>query len=287
MPRLSRLPRRGVAAGSRTGRLLCACNFAASTTSLPGVLSTVRRACARRWRRGRITDAAPQPGRGAQVYCLLVTVAALGLAGCRPSIGSACTLSTDCSTQGNRVCDTAQPGGYCTVLNCIDNSCPDNAVCVMFQVSVPGCSYDDYAAPARTGLAMCMKHCNEDSNCRESDGYACADPRESPWYGAILDDNQGQRVCIAASSSSTPAPEDASICLPYFPPLPEAGVDGGDGGADSSTAAVDAGESADASIDATLDSGAEGGAGPGVSGDASDASGDGTAGEPAGDAEEP
>jgi hypothetical protein len=106
--------------------------------------------------------------------------------------------------------------------------------------------YSDYSAPGRTGLSMCMKHCDEDSNCRQSDGYVCANPRGSPWYGAILDDNQGQSVCIAAVSSASVAPSDTGVCGAVLPALPEAGAVGGDGGEDASP--TDSG-SADSEVD--------------------------------------
>jgi len=194
----------------------------------------------------------------AATFCrLFAAMAALALLGCKPSIGSGCTLSTDCSTQGDRVCDTAQPDGYCTVLNCTDNSCPNSAACVDFQVSVPGCAYSDYDAPARTSLVMCMKQCNEDSNCRQSDGYVCANPRGAPWYAAILDDNQNQSVCIAAFSSTGPSPSDTGVCALSLPPLPEAGppADGGSDGSSGSApeAGPAVGPSADAGADATLE----------------------------------
>ena len=63
--------------------------------------------------------------------------AAVGLAGilamvvaCTPSVGDRCNISTDCSTQGDKLCDTSQPGGYCTQLNCLGNKCVDDALCI-------------------------------------------------------------------------------------------------------------------------------------------------------------
>jgi hypothetical protein len=165
---------------------------------------------------------------------LALTLVALAAAasGCTPKIGSACTQPTDCSSQGDRVCDTAQPGGYCTILNCLGSggaACPDNAACVEFQVAVPGCPYDDYASPARTGQSFCMEHCGQNSDCR--DGYQCADPRFPPWNAAILDNNQSQSVCIAspppntAPSASQDGGVEGGVCtksLPSLPALPDA-----------------------------------------------------------------
>jgi hypothetical protein len=165
--------------------------------------------------------------------------------------------------QGTLVCDTSQPDGYCTELNCIHQSCPANSLCVQFQSSVPGCAYDDYQAPSRTGRSFCMENCSKDSDCRESDGYVCADPRDAPWNGAILDDNQSQGVCIVKPSlvdAGSGAQFDAAICQPYE--APDSGPDAGDGGMDGAVDAgpdaspesglePDAGTGADATTDAT------------------------------------
>jgi hypothetical protein len=185
-------------------------------------------------------------------------------AGCAPKIGDKCVLSTDCSTQGTLVCDTSQPAGYCTQLNCTNGSCPNDAVCVLFQSSVPGCAYDDYQSPSRTGRSFCMAHCGENSDCRQSDGYICQDPTSQPWNASILDNNQAQRVCIVAPSPLSPDASDpgAAVCMTYADAAPDAPVDGGDasepdaeGGVDAADAGGDAELDAgiDAPVDATLD----------------------------------
>jgi hypothetical protein len=79
-----------------------------------------------------------------------------------------------------------------------------------------------------------MAHCNGDSDCRQSDGYVCANPRDNPWYAAILDDNQNQRVCIAASHLMSMAQPDAAVCAATLPPIPEGGEESpGDAAADA------------------------------------------------------
>ena len=191
--------------------------------------------------------------------------------GCTPHIGDKCVLSTDCSVQGTLVCDTSQPGGYCTELNCNHQSCPANSLCVMFQSSVPGCAYSDYEAPSRTGRSFCMENCTQNSDCRTVDGYICANPRGQPWNASILDDNQSQGVCIEAAivldagvdsgvDSGAVSGGNAAICRPYeedASPSPDAGE--GDAGADGEAdASPDAGlEPPDAGADATVDSGTE------------------------------
>ena len=179
---------------------------------------------------------------------------ALAAMGCTPKIGDKCALSTDCDVSGGRVCDTSQPGGYCTLLNCTNGTCPDDAVCVAFQSAVPGCAYDDYQSPSRTGRAFCMKSCSSPSKCRQSEGYTCEDPKKQPWNAAILDNNQNQQVCIIPASSLfdvTTADQDAAVCSS---PLPEGGLAGesdasADGGVDGG-GVVEAGS--DAAVDATV-----------------------------------
>jgi hypothetical protein len=197
---------------------------------------------------------------------------ALAAAGCAQHIGDSCVLSTDCSTQGDRQCDTSMPGGYCTVFNCAPNSCPDYAACYLFHPAVQGCSYNDRVT-SRTGESFCMEGCSTNGDCRA--GYECVDARQEPWNALLLDDNQAQKVCMpypdtAFGNAYRQAPDtDAGVCLAYpdvdaaFPPLPDAGApapaaDGGDAGAP-----VDSGIDAtlgshDAGIDATVqDSGSQ------------------------------
>ncbi|HLK35397.1 MAG TPA: hypothetical protein VKU41_01510 [Polyangiaceae bacterium] len=203
--------------------------------------------------------------------------AALGLlAGCGSKIGSSCQLSTDCSVQGNRLCDTSLPSGYCTQLGCVANGCPDSAACVLFGASVPGCPYDDYQSPSRTGQVLCMATCNSDSDCRQSDGYVCRDPRSAPWQAVIIDDNQVQRVCIPAPDYSfAPAPDAAPVCMPPIDgqapaidaPIRVASTEAGPA-ADASDASEDvlpesgAEVGVEAAADAGIDAGIEGGAEP-------------------------
>src|SRR5260221_10129318 len=95
----------------------------------------------------------------------LCALALAALSGCTPSIGDKCVLSTDCSIRGDRLCDTSQPGGYCTVFNCSGNSCPDEAACILFNGRVQGCAYDDHVI-SRTARTFCMATCSSDSDCR-------------------------------------------------------------------------------------------------------------------------
>jgi hypothetical protein len=185
---------------------------------------------------------------------------AIAAAGCAPKIGDKCVLSTDCSQQGTLVCDTSQPAGYCTQLNCTNGSCPNDAVCVEFQSSVPGCAYDDYQSPSRTGRSFCMAHCSDESDCRQSEGYTCQNPIFSPWNAAILDNNQSQKVCIVspgrlADVSSAP---DAQVCMSYdldASSAPQVGSDARNDGEAGSDAAQDAADARQEEIEAGVDAG--------------------------------
>ncbi|MCX7806984.1 MAG: hypothetical protein N2515_00110 [Deltaproteobacteria bacterium] len=75
--------------------------------------------------------------------------------------------STQCSFAGDRICDTNQPGGSCTVFDCQPDQCPDNAVCVRFRSRTP-----------RLQILACMKRCNANSDCREGEGYRCVGPED-------------------------------------------------------------------------------------------------------------
>lgn len=88
------------------------------------------------------------------IATLALTLAWVLLAACRPEIGDACINDLECGTE--QVCDTSVPRGYCTRYDCEPSSCPDEAVCVDFQV-----------------LTACMERCSSDSDCRGRGGYVC------------------------------------------------------------------------------------------------------------------
>jgi hypothetical protein len=155
------------------------------------------------------------------LFTALLGVAFVGgaLAACKPSIGDKCVLSTDCSTQGDRLCDTSQPDGYCTEFNCAADSCPDHAVCVLFNSNVQGCGYDDRngAFGSRVARAFCVAQCGRDSDCRG--GYVCRSPKGDPWNGLILDANQTYLTCLVPPLVGLDADGgDASIMSPGAPP---------------------------------------------------------------------
>jgi len=64
------------------------------------------------------------------------------LGGCGKEIGDACTIASDCSPNGDRICQCSNcsgtdptsdsANGYCTVQGCDFGTCPSEAVCVRF-----------------------------------------------------------------------------------------------------------------------------------------------------------
>ncbi len=74
-------------------------------------------------------------------------------AGCGREIGDDCGTNVDCGS--GRICDLSQPDGYCTISPCRPDTCPSEAVCVVFSV-------DD---------SFCMRTCGTDDECRA--GYRC------------------------------------------------------------------------------------------------------------------
>lgn len=143
----------------------------------------------------------------------------LGASACQPRIGDDCRVNQDCSGERQRICDTSQPGGYCTLANCTESSCPEGeSICVMFNSSssaVPACEYPGKLSPsART---FCMMTCNSDSDCRTD--YFCTDiGGPDPWGALVVQkDAPTTKICIAKQAGQ-PIPEDhpAEVCQPGF-----------------------------------------------------------------------
>jgi hypothetical protein len=136
--------------------------------------------------------------------CLLLLVALV--AGCTPQIGNKCTISTDCSQLGDRLCDTTQPGGYCTIFNCEPDQCP-NAICVAFDPTLdPACGLNGAGSSPRFERSFCLGACNTTSDCR--DQYQCVDlsdrneqmvRRARVVDLGAADGGLGFKVCMAAS----------------------------------------------------------------------------------------
>jgi hypothetical protein len=138
---------------------------------------------------------------------LLVGTVATGgiLGGCGKQIGDACVTATDCSSNGDRLCDTASSGGYCTIRGCDYSTCPDEAVCVRFftgsftnrscadhPCTIDGtpngplaldelCSVAQQCVTRSSELRYCMKTCDSDGDCR--DDYECRDLAKMQAHG--------------------------------------------------------------------------------------------------------
>lgn len=193
---------------------------------------------------------------GPRLQAAAVVAAAATVAGCAPHIGDHCNVNSDCSLQGNLQCDTSQPEGYCTLFNCMPNTCQNNATCVAVNASVPGCPYDDYMSPSRTNLNMCLESCTKDSDCRTSEGYVCRDPRDPPWNAQVVD-NTIRMVCLVSPTYDAGAEPDAApaVCSAAGPMLDGSVFPAPDGAADAGADAMEGGP-------------VEGGAGDGAAADA-------------------
>ena len=169
----------------------------------------------------KLSYGAPTMGRlSFWMYAISLWVAGVAL-GCNPEIGDDCTTSTDCSINGDRLCDTTQPGGYCTIFNCEPDTCPEEAQCVAFDTELdPTCQDQRWARFERT---FCMLRCKGPGDCRS--GYICSDMNapNNPWGAHIADQHpDGTKVCIAFWSGATPGAELTEVCSPYDGGFPEA-----------------------------------------------------------------
>jgi len=163
--------------------------------------------------------------------------AAALLGGCGKEIGDACTLSTDCSPNGDRLCacwncsgtdpTSDSANGYCTVQGCDFGTCPSEAVCVRFFTggftNPPGkmcgpdvpadqqvtcspdelCSLAGLCVPSSSEIRYCMRTCDSDGDCR--DNYECRDLTRMMAHGGepvpaantALDPSHVQKFCAA------------------------------------------------------------------------------------------
>lgn len=177
-------------------------------------------------------------GRGLRLLALTCGLWAMG---CQPKIGDECETAIDCSTLGDRLCDTSQPEGYCTVFNCEPDTCEDEAVCVAFDTELdPACEQADDGRYGRFGRTFCMRKCDDDGDCR--DQYRCVLPDDLSSFVVDTETDEDrpqlQKFCIA-DDSAEPEPDSSAnpgipqACFPNDPhdlPPPYDGA-GGMGGA--------------------------------------------------------
>lgn len=144
---------------------------------------------------------------------------------CQPEIGDSCSNASDCSVQEQRTCDTTYPGGYCTVLGCVADSCPEEARCVAFQsvVSIaPECA--SLQVRPRLQRTVCMRACANNDDCRGE--YQCVDMSQRNAWGATAVDRRGSgKVCALP-----PPPEPVgqpNVCAAPVPAVVPALTDAG------------------------------------------------------------
>ena len=176
---------------------------------------------------------------------LWLGVAALALAtGCSPKIGDKCTVSTDCSATGDRICDITQPFGYCTVFNCEPDSCPDGAACINFGTTLsigdPGFPGDaNHPSTVATACmssqgnspyerSFCLAVCESDSDCRPE--YACIEPESIGGVKSDYDTARRGKVCAVPRMTIDPldAGNSDQVCLGS-----DAGISSSSGGSSS------------------------------------------------------
>ena len=135
---------------------------------------------------------------------VIIIVASLSLfpfvTGCIAEIGDECAGDVDCSQNMDRNCDTSQPGGYCLVVTCGPDECPEEAVCVEFTTPCPLDMEEEdcqLIEPNR-GRRFCLRHCRRNSHCRGK--YTCIEPED--LSAIIIDfDTNKTKVCVPESDT--------------------------------------------------------------------------------------
>lgn len=145
-----------------------------------------------------------------RTFYLASIALALFATGCQPEIGDECLTSVDCSAQGDRLCDTSQVDGYCTIFGCEPDACPDNSVCVGFGLEIdPACTSTQGTDPRwpRFERTFCMLACETNDDCR--DGYVCASPQDRRATSIDLENElRGSGVCFVATDAPFEPPAD-------------------------------------------------------------------------------
>ena len=148
----------------------------------------------------------------------LATLLGLGLvlgSGCGSEIGDSCSVNLDCdpSNSNGRVCDLSSAGGYCTIVGCDHDSCPEGSVCIRFYVASfentpcdpatedltsDDCSTDEVCAfkgqcvPSTSEVRYCMATCESGGDCRG--GYECRNEELMRTHGGEPVPPPGERL---------------------------------------------------------------------------------------------
>jgi len=145
---------------------------------------------------------------------VVAAVAAVAAAGCGSEIGDTCFVSSDCDINGGRQCDnTSDAEGYCTIVGCDHDTCPEEAVCVRFfagtfsnrpcdhateDIATNMCSPDElcalegYCAPRSAESRYCMRRCDGSDDCRSR--YECRDLELMRAHGGEPVSPPGERL---------------------------------------------------------------------------------------------
>lgn len=159
--------------------------------------------------------------RSLVAFALLLLPLFGGGAGCGKEIGDSCIVSSDCSDDGSRQCDSSSRGGYCTIQGCDYATCPSEAACIRFftgnfsnkqctdatQCSLDElCSLRGFCVPRSSEIRYCMKTCGSDGDCRG--GYECRDLSIMKMHGGepVLApgtpiDDKSPKFCAPAPAS--------------------------------------------------------------------------------------
>ncbi len=167
---------------------------------------------------------------GFMTRILLCAALAVVTAACGEKIGDSCSINSDCAPEGGRTCDTASPGGYCTVRGCDIGTCPSESECVQFYsvinvdkscASPADCTIDEICtlggvcATRASEVRFCMLACSGHGDCRGS--YECRDLDRMGAHG-------GQPVRAVGETNE----ELQSFCAAALPCTSDAQCDLGD-----------------------------------------------------------
>lgn len=98
------------------------------------------------------------------IRALVLCLALLAVTGCGPTVGDACTTTSEC---GGSTCINRDftPGGYCSQACSVGaaNTCPAGTLCVHEALG--------------KNTAGCMRACSADKECRN--GYVCRFAKDS------------------------------------------------------------------------------------------------------------